>query len=669
MKKLGDFVIKHSKGIFIFVLGLTIISIILTFSLEIRPGFLDLLPSKDPYVKVYEEATKSFKSVDSIIIGIEGSRENIINYIEDISEKLKNIDYVDAIFYKNPIDFISKNIFLLSPNEEQIFLKKVYSSNNIADFFESLNEMFEEPEGGYRINEHEKQQFDYMINSFNNLLISMNEEDLGKLKNEFLNFLFGEKYLLSKSGKFGMIIIRPTISSNDINKVVELVNSVENIVKESAVNYNVKAGLTGTLVIARDEMVMTERDMAIATTVSLILILIIFMLGFRSFRYTFLSAIPLIFGIIWTLGFTKITIGSLNIMTVMMGAILAGLGIDYSIHIISLYIELRNKGLSKVETLKGVFEKNIRGVIAGAITTAIGIGIFAISSFPGFREFGIVLSSGIIFTLLAEIFGLTAILKMFGNKYKNPGKVFVINYDVNKYRKLSIILIIIFVLLSVLKIKNVDFDKNMMNIEAKGLESIELNDKILKEFNFSPDNTIFISDDLVEAKDLYNKLKNIKIFSQIDSISLYLPETASQVVGLKNAYEIKNMNLEKKELDIKKLKSEINKLNFNLTKTALSLNLLGYKDLSNKLKDIVKSGVLIKISNKKIENFIKLQNVIIQTISDLRENLNSTELITIEKLPEEIKSNYLGENGKILTTAYSNGDIWNVDYQKNILIN
>ncbi|WP_129409582.1 efflux RND transporter permease subunit [Marinitoga lauensis] len=36
----------------------------------------------------------------------------------------------------------------------------------------------------------------------------------------------------------------------------------------------------------------------------------------------------------------------------------------------------------------------------------------------------------------------------------------------------------------------------------------------------------------------------------------------------------------------------------------------------------------------------------------------------MDNLPAEIKQNYLGKQGMILTTAYSNGDMWKSDYQK-----
>ncbi|WP_129409583.1 hypothetical protein [Marinitoga lauensis] len=169
-------------------------------------------------------------------------------------------------------------------------------------------------------------------------------------------------------------------------------------------------------------------------------------------------------------------------------------------------------------------------------------------------------------------------MKKYGEKYKNPGNAFVINFDVGKHKIYPLVVLIILIILSFFKISEVEFDKNMMNIEAKGLESIRLNQKILDEFEFSPDNTIFISDNLVEAKGLYNKLKSLNIFSEVDSIIAYIPETEFQIERLKNANEMKNLKFRKSEFDLKKLKSEINKINFSLSKAALSLSLIGKRN-------------------------------------------------------------------------------------------
>ncbi|NUU98529.1 MMPL family transporter [Marinitoga sp. 1138] len=664
MKKLGKIIIEHSKVVFALMMVLTLVALYFTTKLYIKPGFLDLLPADDPYVQVYKEASKSFKSIDNIMIGIEGNKEDIIKYIDAISSKLKTMDGVDAIYARNPMDFMKKNIFLLSPDEQQKFLLKLYSSENIVDFFDSLNQMFETPDNGYHISEQEKRQFNYILDSFNNLLVSINNNDIEAVKQNFQGMLFGKEYMISDDGKFGIVIVRPGISFNDLNRTIELVNKIEKVVKDEAKNYNVKAGLTGTAVIERDEMVTTERDMAITTTVSVILILIIFYLGFRSFKFMILSIIPLITGIILALGYAKITIGSLNIMTVMMGAILAGLGIDYSIHIISLYLELRSKGNNVKDALYGVFEKNVRGIVAGAVTTAIVMGIFIISEFPGFREFGIVLSAGIIFTLISAITILPILLKWFGKSFKDPGKTFVIDYDIKKYRMISIILLVVLIIFSAVKITKVQFEKNMLEIEAKGLESIAINNKILEEFELSPDNTIFISNNLAEAKMLYEKIKNVKVFSEVDSIIPFIPETEKQVVRLKNAKTVKSLYVEPINFDMNKLKNELRRLNLNMLKASLSLNTFGYKDLGKKVNEIVKSGIINKLMDKNYEDYLAVQKTIISQINLLKKDLNDSEFITIDKIPEEIKSNYVSDDGKVLTTVYPAGDIWNADFQK-----
>ncbi|SHH44629.1 efflux RND transporter permease subunit [Thermosipho atlanticus] len=662
MEKLGIFIIKNIKTISVILIIITLGSLYLSTKIVIRPSFLDLLPENDPYVEIYKKATENFKSVDSIIIGIEGKKENVINYINSISKKLKKMQHIDSVYYKQPIEFLEKNIFLLSEDSEQAFLKKLYTSTNLVEFFKALNTLFEVSGNSYKISPQEKYQLDYMLDSFERLLTEINRN--GNVESSLKSMLFGEEYFLSKNGNFGIIIIRPTISSNEFEKVVNLVNSLENTVKEEAKKYNVKAGLTGTLVITRDEIITTKRDMTVTTIISLILIILIFMLGFRSLRYMILAVFPLILGIIWTIGFTQLSIGSLNVMTVMMAAILAGLGIDYSIHMFSLFIELRHKGFDTRDSITGVFEKNIRGIFVGAITTAIGMGIFAISSFPGFKEFGVVLSSGIIFTLLASIFGLTILLYKFGNKYKDPGKVFNIDFDVLKYKKIILTITAILFIIAIVKIPSVEFEKNMMNIEAKGLESLELNQKILNEFNFSPDNTIFISNNILEAKELYNKLKDLKVFSRIDSIIPFLPDINLQIKRMKVAREIKNYTIIENDFDLKQLKNEVTKLNFNLIKASMLLNLLGYKDLGDKLKNITTSGILQAILKKDKEFLKSVQSKIIKKIVVLKRVLNDKELITLEKLPEDIKTNYLSNKGMILTTAYSNGDIWNSDYQK-----
>lgn len=93
-------------------------------------------------------------------------------------------------------------------------------------------------------------------------------------------------------------------------------------------------------------------------------------------------------------------------MTAMMGAILIGLGIDYAIHMITIYLEYLYKGSTREYAVLMIFKKGLKGISNGALTTSIGFLLFGLNSFPGFSKFGIVLGCGIIIVFIITIFYL-----------------------------------------------------------------------------------------------------------------------------------------------------------------------------------------------------------------------------------------------------------------------
>ncbi|ETR65348.1 MAG: hypothetical protein OMM_06075 [Candidatus Magnetoglobus multicellularis str. Araruama] len=271
--------------------------------------------------------------------------------------------------------------------------------------------------------------------------------------------------------------------------------------------YQVKAGLAGLLVLQRDEMAATEKDIGKTSLLSLILILIIFIAGFKLIRYSVLAVIPLIIGIIWALGLTWLLVGSLNPMTAMMSAILIGLGIDYAIHIIALYTEERQQGVAVKKALVLVYKKTVKGIITGSITTAIGFMAFGFSSFPGFSEFGIVLGIGIISVLLASVLVLPALLMILGTKKvkvikQNQSLLFKLEKIIIKRPWVLVSLVVILSILAVLKFNDLEFSKNIKDIEPKNLESLVMNDKIIEKFNFTSDVSIAISNTLEQTREI-----------------------------------------------------------------------------------------------------------------------------------------------------------------------
>ena len=100
-------------------------------------------------------------------------------------------------------------------------------------------------------------------------------------------------------------------------------------------------GLTGIPVLEYDEMESSQRDMGKSTVLSLAGVALLFAAGFGGLRLPLLAVANLVISLCWCLGFITLTIGHLNILSVAFGAILVGLGIDFGIHLVAAYTQIR----------------------------------------------------------------------------------------------------------------------------------------------------------------------------------------------------------------------------------------------------------------------------------------------------------------------------------------
>ena len=75
------------------------------------------------------------------------------------------------------------------------------------------------------------------------------------------------------------------------------------------------SGLIGEPVLDYDEMTQAKKDMTLASLLSLVLCALIFIYGYNETGRPFKAMICLVVGLAYTLAFTTLTIGHLNILT------------------------------------------------------------------------------------------------------------------------------------------------------------------------------------------------------------------------------------------------------------------------------------------------------------------------------------------------------------------
>ena len=512
-------------------------------------------------------------------------------------------------------------------------------------------------------------------------------EDVGQKAVDAITF--GETFMLSPNKDMILIFIEPTFNMMiEPAELIESVDGIEKIIKEASTQYGVTAGLTGSIVLGRDEYKAFTSDSWTVSILALIGIFILFVISFRMWVSPLLAILTVIMGVTWAMGFSSFLVEYLSMMTAMMSVILIGLGIDFSVHIISGYTEKRNQGLDVRISMQETLLRFGPGIITGGITTGLAFLTLMISETVGMQEMGLMAGVGIIFTMLATIIILPTMLVIRERLLKNFNKSLPpkdVSYPflgriaefTAKYRWIMGIFFLLITGFLFNRAVNMSVDYNYLNMEPVGLESIKLQEELIEAFDLSSDFVMFTTDNLDDARELTRQAREMETTGWVESISDYLPDSD----GLEEQYRFLQdlrRNLENREIrkqmsshDMNMYRKEMERLEANIIELQ-DLAFLGGQDkvydkaikLVGEAGDSLDRGNITQFINALDTGLTKLELTYFQqqfskAFKSTIIEMANTEPLTLENLPSEIKNRFTGKSGNIfLINVYPEKNIW-----------
>ena len=224
-------------------------------------------------------------------------------------------------------------------------------------------------------------------------------------------------YLVDKDRRHLLVFIRPEESARNITYTKQLMIAASTAAETAIRNWREShPGMAAPVVtfaggypIALEDEALTRKDLQNSFIISLIGVNLLFFLVFRQFRILLLMLLPLAMALIWTFGILKLIFGHVNILTGAFAAVLLGLGIDFGIHLLNMYVEAGQSG-EQSSGLPPALAKSGRAILMGGLTTAAAFFALGASSFRGFQELGIITGVGILACLTAMLVVLPALL-------------------------------------------------------------------------------------------------------------------------------------------------------------------------------------------------------------------------------------------------------------------
>ncbi len=211
---------------------------------------------------------------------------------------------------------------------------------------------------------------------------------------------------LNNSGRFFnddfsimLIYASPTagLSEEKVKAVTDMIQKdVDTITKPAGVEYKI----TGMAPLINELIRLMREDMVFTTIVAAIIIFMLLALLERSLTKGFLVFLPLIFAIIWTFGTMGLLGIPISLSTVIVGAVIIGLGVEYGIFMVSRYYEERERHAS-AESLKIAIINIGSSTFGSAATTTVAFFALTLSAMPMIQHLGQTLALGIIYCWIA----------------------------------------------------------------------------------------------------------------------------------------------------------------------------------------------------------------------------------------------------------------------------
>jgi predicted RND superfamily exporter protein len=151
-----------------------------------------------------------------------------------------------------------------------------------------------------------------------------------------------------------------------------------------------------------NEIDQVNADVTVAGIISFLMVSLLLLFFVRKPLSLILINIPLFTAMAWAMGVTYLVYHRLTLLTAFILSLILGLGIEYAVHLYARWAEESRLRHDPVQGMSAAMLATGRSLLSGAATNVFAMLSLQFGNFEGFREFGIVVSIGITFALLAN---------------------------------------------------------------------------------------------------------------------------------------------------------------------------------------------------------------------------------------------------------------------------
>jgi predicted RND superfamily exporter protein len=337
-------------------------------------------------------------------------------------------------------------------------------------------------------------------------------------------------YLTARDGQYHVVVTFPPLAGDELEDNAPAVAALRAARDRALEGFpeGITADVTGLPAISVDELSILGRSTITTTVVAGVLILAIFFGLFRSLRQTIFALLPLSLGTIITLAFVVLMYGRLNLITSSFIAVLLGLGVDFSVHLLSRFNEQVRAGVERKTAMRDAMSYSGPGIATGAITTAIAFLTTSTTEFTAYAELGIITAFGLLTMLALTFVMLPALISLQQgvNVPPEPPVIGRLGGGLVRARRAIVVVSAITALVGGLSISAIPFNARYFDFVPKQVEAARSLLKLEGDPEMSPVHANMTARSVEEARAFAAAARALPSVAGVQSASDLLPPLA-----------------------------------------------------------------------------------------------------------------------------------------------
>lgn len=497
----------------------------------------DLIKQDTEWKKIHTDWTQAFPHMThTTFVVLTGESVSEVNEVSRELESLlrTNNEYFQSVFAPANLEFLDRHGLLYLETDE---LDKLIT--RLADAQPVLTALKVDPNlrGLFNLIKDALESGEPLPDSFKQILdtLSSTARDLNrgiKTPVAWRDQLF-ESDSDNKSPYYNIIFVKGKADFEDKLPNAQILSSIRDSIKEIThpKKHSVRIRLTGQTPLDHGEIASAMESAQTAGTLALILLVIVLVLGVRSFRVICAIYLSMLTGLILTAAYALLSVGQFNTISIIFLVMFIGLGVDFAVHLCLRYQEsLADK--SRIDAIAFTSADIGPAITLCAISSALGFLAFVPTDYTGLAELGIISGGGMIIALFVSF----TLIPAFFSLVKEPllltpqPLVATFSASLTRHRHKIIAMTIFIALASGYIAKDAYFDYSTLTLKDQNSEAMKTFHELQQNKAITAFSISYVADSQEDAQTVKDKLLKLDVVSDVIIPNDYLPQDQDEKI-------------------------------------------------------------------------------------------------------------------------------------------